>query len=74
MYKYLLIALTVILLTGCGNSVNECKQLKYKGIVIRTFPKEPVVRCSNGAINQLNQYSTQDGAYSTESYIYHEFK
>jgi len=50
MIKYILILITILLLTGCSNSYNECKTWGYDGIVIQTNYNNTDIHCSNGAL------------------------
>lgn len=50
MLKYLLIIPVIILFTGCYNSksIDECKQMQFKGFTIEKESPQPQIFCTNG--------------------------
>ena len=67
--KILCVALLMLLFTGCNDykSIDECKQMKFKGIVIEKESPNPSVYCSNGSmiiINSEKQIITNNGLVS----------
>jgi hypothetical protein len=71
--KYLFIILTALLLSGCGYTINDCKEKQYKGIVAHLNSTNTNTYCSDGKIIN-NQYFTNSGEKNIEYYIFLEFK
>lgn len=62
--KYIIALLTLLALTGCGSTYDECKAEGYKGVVFYTDINSPKIHCSNGAtIQEGKRILTVDGAY-----------
>lgn len=73
--KYILLLITASLLTGCSNSINECKKKGYKGFIASTTDTNPLIYCSNGKTSPNKKYfMTSDGEKGKELYEYLEFK
>ena len=71
--KYLFIATLAFMLSGCGYTVNYCKEKQYKGIVIHSNSTTPDTYCSDGKIIN-KQYFTNGGEKRIDSFIFLEFK
>ena len=71
--KYLLIATLAFMLSGCGYTLDYCKEKQYKGIVMHSNSDTPDTYCSDGKIIN-NNYYTNSGEKSIENFTYLEFK
>lgn len=73
--KYIILTLISFILIGCSASVDECKEKKYKGIVVERTSENPSIYCSNGDKSPDEKYYlTDDGEKAIVWYKYFELK
>lgn len=50
MLKYSLVAVAILMFTGCGDTIDSCKSAGYSGVVVAKNTTSPELVCSDGEI------------------------
>ena len=68
--NYFLIT-AILLLSGCSDTVNVCKEKKYKGIVLQVDITDLNIYCSNGKLSpNRKNYMTAHGEKAVLMFTY----